>query len=72
MVSVQAGCEEEIEVKDQRFIPKRFRGLYQKAINGSRKAAIRFGCLECMGFVSGEVKRCSRPECGFYHYREKG
>lgn len=52
--------------------PTRYKGLFKKAIKGSRKSAIRFFCLECMGWSPAEVKRCTAPDCALYRYRISG
>jgi hypothetical protein len=31
--------------------------------------AIRYQCLECMGFVTSEVKRCTSPLCSLFPYK---
>lgn len=53
-------------------IPKKYRGLYVKGRNGSRKAAIRVKCLECCGFEEKEVRGCTDPGCPLYAYRLHG
>jgi hypothetical protein len=55
---------------NERDIPKKFKKLYERARSGkSRKAAIKFGCLECCGFERNEVALCSDPFCGYLPYR---
>ena len=31
--------------------------------------AIRFQCLECVGFVASEVKKCTSPLCSLFPYK---
>jgi hypothetical protein len=31
--------------------------------------AIRFQCIECMGFVTSEVNRCTSPLCSLFPYK---
>lgn len=51
-------------------VPKKYRGVYKKAIRGrSRTAAIRAHCLMCTAWQSEEVKLCTAPECPLYPYR---
>jgi len=51
-------------------IPRRYRGIYIRAINGrSRAAAIHAQCLECMGWQPAEAQRCTCPACALYPYR---
>ena len=50
--------------------PAKFRKLYRRAWSGkSRQAAIRIHCLECCGWLSREVDRCSAPACPLFEYR---
>jgi len=59
--------------KMKRNIPKKFRGIYDKAKNGkSRKMAIRAFCLECCSYSSKEVKLCTDEGCPLYKYRLTG
>lgn len=52
-------------------IPTRQRPIFLRTWTGkSRKAAIRGLCLECMGYQSAEVNRCTAPACPLYPYRE--
>ena len=52
-------------------IPARQRPIFRRAWRGrSRKAAMRAFCLECMGYQSAEVNRCTAPACPLYPYRE--
>ena len=51
-------------------IPRRYRGVYDKAVQGkSRKAAMRAFCLECCGWIAQEVRRCTDQACPFHRYR---
>jgi hypothetical protein len=51
-------------------IPRRQRPVFRRAWAGkSRKAAMRAFCLECMGYESAEVPRCTAPTCPLYPYR---
>jgi hypothetical protein len=52
-------------------IPARQRPIFLRAWAGkSRKAAMRAFCLECVGYESAEVNRCTAPACPLYPYRE--
>lgn len=52
-------------------IPSRQRPIFLRAWTGSsRKAAIRAFCLECVGYESAEVNRCTATACPLYEYRE--
>lgn len=56
-----------------RTVPKKYKGLYAKAIaKKSRKAAIRSFCLECVSYYPDEVKKCTDEGCPLYKYRVKG
>lgn len=35
----------------------------------TRKRAIKYYCLECMGFIHAEVEVCTMPECPLFPYR---
>jgi len=51
-------------------IPKKYIPMYNRAVSGkSRKAAIRFQCLNCMGYSEKAVKECSLTACQFFPYR---
>jgi hypothetical protein len=54
----------------EKSIPKQYRNLYRKAIQGkSRKAAIRLECLMCTGYKMCEVRKCTGIACHNYPYR---
>ncbi len=40
-----------------------------KTVPYTRGKAIRNYCLECVGFSSDEVKKCTKPECPLFSYR---
>lgn len=53
-------------------IPEKYTALDERAKNGSRKAAIRLQCLQCVGYDTKEVRACTATDCPLYRYREKG
>ena len=54
-------------------LPQRFRVVYRAGITGkSRKAAVRSMCLECVGFDTAEVARCTDYRCPLWAFRERG
>jgi len=54
-------------------IPPKFRGHYEKGMEGkSRKAAIRAQCLECCGWSAKEVRNCTTTDCTLYKFRITG
>jgi hypothetical protein len=55
-----------------RRIPDHLHPLYRAAVAGNRKAAIRYCCIECMGWVASEVEKCTCPACVWYDYRLLG
>ena len=58
---------------NERDIPRKYRKLYQKAINNnSRKTAIRMFCIECVGYEGKEVPLCTDKGCPLFKYRLKG
>lgn len=57
----------------ERDIPSKLQKLYKKAMNGrSQASAIKFFCLECVGYDSSEVKNCTDLACSLYPYRTTG
>lgn len=52
--------------------PEKYDDMAKKAENGSRKAAIRLHCLECVGWQSKEVRLCTAKKCPLYRYRMTG
>jgi len=54
-------------------VPRKYRKLHERAINSaSRKAKIRFFCLECCGYQAKEVNLCTDLDCVFYKIRASG
>jgi hypothetical protein len=54
-------------------MPRKYFALYERATTGkSRKAAIRSFCLECCGYSSLEVRKCTDLGCPLYIFREEG
>jgi len=52
-------------------IPKRYQGIYQKAMQGqSKKAAIYAKCLDCVNWQRKEVALCVVNTCPLYPYRK--
>ena len=60
------------QIAKRRLIPSRYRHLYDQAVGGSRRATLRYHCLECVAWVSREVERCTAPGCVCYPYRLTG
>jgi hypothetical protein len=54
-----------------RNVPEKYRQMYAKR-KKSRKSAIRFMCLECLGFSEDEVRQCSDTSCSLFSWRLKG
>lgn len=46
----------------------KFPGLAKRAADGSRAAAIKLGCFECMGGDTGEARRCQVTDCFMYPF----
>jgi len=53
-------------------ISPKWRKLFERGWNGSRKAAIRSCCLRCCGFSPLEVTLCSDSTCPLFEFRKKG
>jgi len=53
-------------------VPNHLRAMYREAVGGSRKAALRLHCLECVGWIPSEVEACTAPGCILYAYRLTG
>ena len=53
-------------------ISPKWRKLFARAWNGSRKAAIRSHCLECSGFSPQVVRQCNNSACALFEFRRKG
>ncbi len=53
-----------------RDIPPKYRAMYKRAMSGgSRKAAMRIFCLECVDYSEMEVSLCTDTNCPLYPYR---
>ena len=52
-------------------MPKKYRGLYDRVVNGkaSPRQAIKSFCLECVGWLKGEVRLCNGVACPLYNFR---
>jgi hypothetical protein len=54
----------------RREVPKKYRGLYERAMKGkSRKAAMHAFCLECCYWQIREVQLCSDDDCPLFPFR---
>jgi len=64
---------ETIIAEYEQRIPPSYRDVYRRGISGlSRRAAVRAFCLECVGWMPSEVRKCTVPGCPLYLYRLKG
>lgn len=50
-------------------MPPKCRRTYERAVNGSKAAAIKAQCLECVGWVRAEVTGCTDLGCPLYAVR---
>lgn len=56
--------------KRRRQIPKKYQKLYKRALNPRNlRAAVSSQCLECVGWVSEEVRLCTDLACPLYPHR---
>ena len=54
-------------------MPECRRNTYRRAMAGEgRKLAIRAMCIQCMGYESAEIERCTATACPLYPYRGSG
>lgn len=52
-------------------IPKKYQRLYKRALRrGNLRAAVNAQCLECVGWVSDEVRKCTDLACPLYVHRQ--
>jgi hypothetical protein len=53
-----------------RLAPSKLK-LFQRVYSGqaSPRQVIKAGCLDCMGYETAEITRCSSPTCPYYEYR---
>ena len=61
------------ELKDKevaRTLP-RYKRIIERALNGegSPRAAIKARCLQCVGELREEIRRCTAPHCALYEFR---
>ena len=49
--------------------PERFHPLINRIEKGSRAAAAKLFCLQCVGFETKEVRECTSKECPMYLFR---
>jgi len=47
----------------------RYENTAEKALDGSRVAAIKIKCLECCGWDYTLVRRCGIDSCGLWEFR---
>ena len=52
-------------------IPTKFQKMYDRR-KTSRKAAIRFFCLECMGYNEKDIPGCTDKSCPLFRWRLSG
>ena len=50
-------------------MPNSYQNNYLKALNGSKKCAIKALCLECVMWQKDEVKLCPSVSCPLYYHR---
>ena len=50
-------------------VPPRFQRLVRQTATGSRAAAMRLFCLECVGYVTADVRDCTANGCPLWLYR---
>ena len=53
-------------------IRDKYPGLAKRADTGSRQAAMRLFCIECMGGIARDVSGCKSTACALWPYRMAG
>jgi hypothetical protein len=53
----------------RRITPERFLPVVEQMAKGSRSAAVKLKCLDCVGWVTSEVKLCPSDDCPLYLFR---
>jgi len=54
----------------EKVIPKRFLPVLDEVRNGSRRAAVKLNCLQCCGYMTAEVRKCtSQGSCPLWAFR---
>lgn len=53
----------------KRETPKAYHGLVDQIAKGSRAAAMKLQCLECVQYVKKEITNCSCLQCPIYSFR---
>lgn len=48
---------------------RRFLPILDRAMKGSRSAAVKLKCIECAGWTTTEVKHCQCTTCALYSFR---
>lgn len=62
------GADEHIE-RLRKHTPKQFHPLIDKLSKGSRSAAMKLMCLQCVGFERIGVRECGGKSCPMFLYR---
>ena len=61
-------CQERLRILYQE-VPKRYLPLIDRLAEGSRTAAIKLHCLQCVGYESKEVTNCTATQCPIWPVR---
>jgi hypothetical protein len=50
-------------------VPKRFLPLVERIARGSKVAAVKLNCLQCVGYETAAVKECTAMACAMWLFR---
>jgi hypothetical protein len=59
----------ERQLKKLETIPMSYQNVFRNAFKGNRPAAVKANCLECMGYVRGDVHLCTTETCPMHKLR---
>jgi len=50
-------------------VPTYYRNLVEQVADGSKAAAVKLNCLQCVGFERAEVTKCTSVQCPMWAFR---
>jgi len=64
-----AKAQKALKILREHITEERFLTILERIEKGSRSAAVKMKCIECMGFQPAEVKRCTVYTCPLWCFR---